>query len=302
MRFAAIDIGSNAVRLLLTNVYPGYEGYKTIFQKESLIRVPLRLGEEAFIDGKLSDWRMERLIETMTSFRHLMNVHGVVDYRACGTSAIRSITNSREVVERIRDEADIDVEVISGEEEAEIIFSTGISYELSPKKSYLYIDVGGGSTDISLIKGKEYVASRSFKIGTLRLLNDLVEDDEWAAMKEWLVHLRKKYPKMEAIGSGGNINKMGKMYGKNKDKYLSYTIIKAIHAHLNRYTILERIRELNLKPDRADVIIPASDIFMNAMQWGSIKKIYVPKIGLADGIIKRLYTQYTDSRVSLNED
>lgn len=295
MRFAAIDIGSNAVRLLLTNVYPGHEGGKTVFQKESLIRVPLRLGEEAFIDGKLSEKRAHKLIDTMKSFRQLMDVHGVVSYRACGTSAMRSITNGREVAQQIHQEANIDIEVISGEEEAEIIFSTGISYELSPKKSYLYIDVGGGSTDISLIKGKEYVASRSFKIGTLRLLNDLVSDDEWTSMKEWLIHLRKQYPKMEAIGSGGNINKMGKMYGKNKDKYLSYTIIKAINAHLNRYTILERIRELNLKPDRADVIVPASIIFMNAMQWGSIKKIYVPKIGLADGIIKRLYAHYSNN-------
>ncbi len=295
MRFAAIDIGSNAVRLLIKNVYPRKGKDDAVFQKESLIRVPLRLGEEAFIDGTLSDGRAQKLVDTMKSFRYLMNLYDVVNFRACATSALRSVSNGQHLVERIKDEANVDVDIISGEEEAEIIFSTAIAQKLSPKKSYLYIDVGGGSTDISLIKGNEYVASRSFHIGTLRLLNDLVPEEEWTAMRDWLHHLRKQYPKMEAIGSGGNINKMGKMYGKKNDKYLSYTIVKAIHAHLNRYTMLERIRDLNLKPDRADVIIPASVIFMNAMEWGKIKKIYVPKIGLADGLIKRLYAQHSQN-------
>lgn len=296
LRFAAIDIGSNAVRLLFQNIYPGYDNGTTVFQKEALMRVPLRLGEEAFIDGKLSDWRTEKLVHTMKGFRHLIDVYDVVNYRACATSSFRSISNGEEIAERIREEANIDVEIISGEEEAEIVFSTGISEELSTNKSYLYVDVGGGSTDISLIKDNEYEASRSFDIGTLRLLNDLVPEEEWASMKQWLAQLKKKYPKMEAIGSGGNINKMGKMYNKKNDRYLSFTIIKAINSHLNRYTILERIRELGLKPDRADVILPACEIFMNTMKWAGIKNIYIPRIGLADGLIKRLYAQHVKDR------
>lgn len=289
MRLAAIDIGSNAIRLLIKNVLP-FNG-TVQYQKESLIRVPLRLGREAFNDKVISEQKRIKLLKAMEGYRTMMEVYDVEDYRACATSALRYAENGGDIVQQIREEAGVDIRIISGQEEAQILYAMDISRQLDPEKPCLYIDVGGGSTEVSLFARNQFQESQSFPIGTIRLLSDLVEHQEWDELKQWLKSLRQKYGNLYAIGSGGNINKLVKMYGKHKKKRMSYTRILEAHDELNRHSYEERVRLMGLKPDRADVILPAAEIFKNIMGWGSVKKIYVPTIGLADGLIKQVYEQ-----------
>lgn len=291
MKYAAIDIGSNAMRLLVANVVESKKGLK--HKKISLVRVPIRLGEDVFTGGAISPEQQQRMINAMKAYWHLMVVHKVEKYRACATSALREAANGDETIDMILKAAGIKIDLISGEEEARIIYSTYIEKLLGKDDNFLYVDVGGGSTEISFFANKKLVDSKSFKIGTVRLLQGSEAPNAWEEMKEWLEKSIKKVKVDYIIGSGGNINKLVKLSNERTgevDKNISLPQLKDLFQHLNSFSYDERVSELGLNPDRADVIIPASQIFLNVMEWGNIDKVYVPKIGLSDGVIKELYS------------
>ena len=287
-KFAAIDIGSNAIRLLTHNVIEE-TGKTTQFRKSALIRVPVRLGEDSFTVGEISEHNVERMVKTMKAFKLLMEVAGVEKYRACATSAMREANNGNEVITTIAAETGIHIEVIDGKQEAAIIASTDLKEIISPDQSYLYIDVGGGSTEFTLFTDGTIKRSKSFKLGTVRLLNNMVDQGTWNKLHEWITNNIKNVPKLSIIGSGGNINKLHRMSGRKEGQPLSYIWLNAQYHFLESLSYEERISELGLNPDRADVIIPATQIFLSAAKWSGAKKIHVPKIGLSDGIIKNLY-------------
>ncbi|WP_396590227.1 exopolyphosphatase [Allomuricauda sp. R78024] len=289
-KFAAIDIGSNAIRLLINNVIE-QKGKPTTFKKSELIRVPVRLGEDSFIKGEISEGTLNRLTKTMKSFDLLMQVYGVEKYMACATSALREANNGREVVEHIYKDSGIKIDIIDGKKEASIIASTDLKDLINNDRSYLYVDVGGGSTEFTIFDQGNLISSKSFKIGTVRILNDLVKDSVWDEIKEWIMSHFNKESKVEIIGSGGNINKLHKMSGRKMGQPLSFIWLNAQYHFLNSMEYDDRISELGLNQDRADVIIPAAKIFLSAAKWSGAKKIHVPKIGLADGMIKTLYYQ-----------
>lgn len=295
MIFAAIDIGSNAVRLLFCNVIEA-KG-KTFFEKEELIRMPVRLGEDVFLKKEISPLKVEKLVNAMKGFAELMKVFDIVAYKACATSAMRDAKNGSEVIERVKNESGIQIEIIDGKTEAQTIFSNHVEEILDPMKSYLYIDVGGGSVELTLISEKKVIASRSFNVGTLRMLFDTIDKEEWDEYKQWIRKHTHGIKPLHAIGSGGNINKLFKMSGKKDSKHLSYEKLKSMHDMLSSYTYEERITVLGLKPDRADVIIPASKIFLTAMKHADIDKVYVPQIGLSDGIVHLLYEEHKKKKV-----
>lgn len=286
MIFAAVDIGSNAMRLLFCRAYE--VNGKPVFSKEELIRLPIRLGEDVFLDGRISDRKVEKLITAMRGFHELIKVYEVDAYRAVATSAMRDASNGMEVIERIRAEAGLNVEIIDGKSEAQLVFSNHIEEVLNPRHAYLYIDVGGGSTELTLYYNHKVMASKSFNIGTVRMLLNKVEKDEWDNMKDWIKSTTLGVRPLSAIGSGGNINKIFKMTKKDH-KSLSYNKLKGINDMLNSYTYNERIEVLGLKPDRADVIVHASKIFITIMKTADIDNIFVPQIGLSDGIVHDLY-------------
>jgi exopolyphosphatase/guanosine-5'-triphosphate,3'-diphosphate pyrophosphatase len=287
-KYAAIDIGSNAVRLLISNVIEE-KGKPVVFKKNSLVRVPIRLGADVFIKGKISKENIQRMLDTMLAFKLLMKSHKVTKYKACATSAMRESKNGNEVVNAILEHSGVSIDIIDGEEEAAIIAATDLNKFIDPEKIYLYVDVGGGSTEFSVIKNGEQIASRSFKIGTVRLLNDMVKNEAWLELNQWIKENTSQYEKISVIGSGGNINKIFKVSGKALGKPLTYFYLTTYYNTLQSYSYEERITELALNQDRADVIIPAMRIYLSAMKWSSAKHIYVPKIGLADGIIKSVY-------------
>jgi exopolyphosphatase/guanosine-5'-triphosphate,3'-diphosphate pyrophosphatase len=286
MIFAAVDIGSNAMRLLFCRAYD--VNGKPHFSKEELIRLPIRLGEDVFLNGKISDRKAEKLITAMRGFHELIKVYEVDAYRAVATSAMRDAVNGQDVIDRIRKEAGLNVEIIDGKVEAQLVFSNHIEEMLNPKHAYLYIDVGGGSTELTLYHNQKVIAAKSFNIGTVRMLLDKVEKDEWDRMKDWVKKATLGVRPLHAIGSGGNINKIFKMT-KKENKNLSYNKLKGINDMLNSYTYAERVEVLGLKPDRADVIIHASKIFITIMKTADIEDIFVPQIGLSDGIVHDLY-------------
>ena len=287
-KYAAIDIGSNAMRLLITNIVE-QDGKESQFNKNSLVRVPIRLGQDSFTVGEISEESISRMIDAMKAFRLLMKVHKVEKYLAFATSAMREASNSFEVVEIIRKESDIKIEIIDGKKEAVIIASTDLHHLLKTDKTYLYVDVGGGSTEFSLFSDGKIVISKSFKAGTVRLLNEMVREIVWQEMEKWVKTNTQDYDELTLIGSGGNINKLFKMSGKMQDKPLSFIYLNSQYSFLNSLTYEQRISELGLNPDRADVIIPAIKIYLNAMKWSGARNIYVPKIGLSDGIVKAMY-------------
>lgn len=291
MKFGAIDIGSNAVRLLITYVVETPTGPR--FKKSSLIRVPVRLGQDAFTLGRISERQQERLIDTMKAFRLLLGIHDVISYRACATSAMRNASNGEELVERISELTDIDIEVIHGRKEADIIFSNHFEEHLYRDRSYLYIDVGGGSTELTVFSDKRPIASRSFRIGTLRLLNGKVEPEYWDKLLGWVEQSTKGLGKLDGIGSGGNINKLYKMAEVTGGQPLRYKKLKQLHVMLREMTYEQRVQDLGLNPDRADVIVPACEIFRAVMKRAKIKDIIVPQFGLADGITRLLYEEHT---------
>jgi len=287
-KFAAIDIGSNAMRLLIANVVE-QDGKEPQFNKSSLVRVPIRLGQDAFTVGEISQENIDRMVDAMKAFNLLMKVHKVERYMAFATSAMREAYNAKEVVALIKKKADIKIEIIDGKKEAAIIASTDLHHLIKSDETYLFVDVGGGSTEFTLFSDGKMITSRSFKAGTVRLLNNMVHDVVWDEIEKWIKANTADYDEVTLIGSGGNINKLFKMSGKQQEKPLSYIYVNSQYAFLNSLTYEQRIAELGLNSDRADVIIHATRIYLNAMKWSGARQIYVPKIGLSDGIVKAMY-------------
>ncbi len=286
MRYAAIDIGSNAVRLLIADIKQTEEGLS--FKKNTLIRVPLRLGDDAFLDKKISEKKIEELLKTMLAFRNLIDVYKVSKYMACATSAMREAINGAAIVAKIKQEAGIDLEIVEGQREAKIIYASHIEETLDLKKNYLYIDVGGGSTELSVFCKGKMIASRSFNLGGIRILDNQDKDETWTEMKEWVKDQAQSYKNLSGIGTGGNINKLFKMSDLKEGTALSFVTLKALYDYLNSFSLKDRINVLGLNHDRADVIIPAAEIYLSVMKWGGVKQIFVPRVGLVDGIIQLL--------------
>ena len=289
-KYAAIDIGSNAMRLLITNIVE-QKDKETQFNKSALIRVPIRLGQDAFTVGEISEENIDRMVDAMKAFKLLMKVYKVEKYKACATSAMREAFNSKEIVNIVKEKCDIDIDIIDGKIEATIIASSDLHDFLKTDKTYLYVDVGGGSTEFSLFTNGKMIASKSFKIGTVRMLNNMVSDIVWDEIEKWIKTSTEEYEEVILIGSGGNINKLFKLSGKLQDKPLSYLYLNSQYQYLNSLTYEQRIAELALNTDRADVIIPATKVYLNAMKWSRARQLFVPKIGLADGIVKAMYQE-----------
>ncbi|MBF0187880.1 MAG: exopolyphosphatase [Magnetococcales bacterium] len=292
MRLAAIDVGSNASKLLISNVYEVGEWMPVIRRVEDY-RVPLRLGEDAFIHGRISEERTQDLIKTMSAFNNLMSVCQVENYMACATSAMRSANNGPQLVERIRRETGINMQIFDGAQEAEIISLNRMTQQVQAG-AYLYVDVGGGSVELTLHADGKMVAAGSFNVGLVRIKENLATQKEWDTMKRWVRNNTVGYRPLTGIGSGGNINKLFELTRKRNDKPLSLEKLKELHDALDFLSYEERMLRLGLRPDRADVIVPACKVFISVMQWAGIDKLYVPNIGLADGIIHYLYRLMND--------
>lgn len=286
MRYGAIDTGSNAVRLLIAEVTT--DKGKTSFKKNTLIRVPLRLGDDAFMQQQISDKKADDLVKTMHAFKNLMDVYKVSDYMACATSAMREARNGQDIVERIKREASLNLEIVHGEREANIIYASHANLELDKDKNYLYIDVGGGSTELTLFSEGTMIASKSFNIGTIRILDNQDKDETWQEMSDFVKLHTRNYKTVWGVGTGGNINKLYKMSDEKDGSPLSYSKLRSLYDYLDSYTLKDRINVLKLNQDRADVIIPACQIYTRVMKWANIKSIYVPSVGMADGIIQML--------------
>lgn len=289
-KYGAVDIGSNAIRLLVANVI-SEENKETQFKKSSLVRVPIRLGADAFVEGIISEKNIIRMTNAMKAFQLLMQVHGVERYKACATSAMREAKNGQEVADKILAETGVKIDIIGGKEEAKIISSTDLNKLIESDSSYLYVDVGGGSTEFTLFSKGKIVKSKSFRMGTVRLLNNDKATNKkiFKEVESWIKTNTSGFKKIALIGSGGNINKLFKMSGRTEGKPISFIYLNAQYQFLKEMTYEQRISELSLNPDRADVIIPATKIYLSAMKWSNARKIYVPKIGLSDGIIKSLF-------------
>lgn len=291
-KYGAIDIGSNAIRLLIANVIVDQNKEREPqFKKSSLVRVPIRLGADAFVEGVISSDNIQRMTDAMKAFKLLMKVHGVEKYKACATSAMREATNGKEVADTIFKNTGITIDIIDGKKEAAIISSTDLNELIESDASYLYVDVGGGSTEFTVFSKGKIINSKSFKMGTVRLINNKKSTNKaiFKDVEEWIKANTKDLKRIALIGSGGNINKIFKMSGRTIGKPISYIYLNAQYQFLKKMSYKERISELSLNPDRADVIVPATKIYLSAMKWSGARKIFVPKIGLSDGIIKSLY-------------
>ena len=286
-KFAAIDIGSNAIRILIANIIE--TDHDVVFQKNSLIRSPVRLGEDSFTLGEISPKSLKRFVKTMKAFKLLMNIHGVSNYKAYATSALREANNSSYVINMVKKKAGIKVEIIDGIKEAEIISNNKISEFINTQKTFLFVDVGGGSTEFTFISEGIHVASKSFKIGTVRLINNLVDDRVWIGIEKWIKKNSKKFRKITLMGSGGNINKLFKLSNIKEGKPLSKIKLSQLFKLLEELNYEERVLKFDLNPDRADVIVPAARIYLKALEWSGGQKIYVPRFGLSDGMIKYMY-------------
>lgn len=289
-KFGAIDIGSNAVRLLVGSV-TSLNNQNPRFKKTSLVRVPIRLGTDVFLKNEVSEENVKRLVDTMQSYKLLMDTHKVHSYRACATSAMRGAKNGLKIVDRVFNETGIKIDIIDGNDEATIISMTDLTQLTNQKSSFLYVDVGGGSTEFSIYHNSTKIASKSFNLGTVRLLNNLIGQDLWDEVEYWIKTKTNEFEEISLIGSGGNINNIFKNSAVSKDEPLTYMYLASYYQLLKSLTYEERIWELNMNHDRADVIIPATKIYLSAMKWSNAQNIYVPKIGLADGIIKSLYSE-----------
>ncbi|OJW79485.1 MAG: exopolyphosphatase [Bacteroidetes bacterium 46-16] len=288
MILAAIDIGSNAARLLISEAST-YKDGTVDYTKLTLLRIPLRLGFDVFDKGFISDEKKALLIETLKAYRILMDIYKVEHLRACATSAMRDATNSKEILAEAEAVTGIKVEIISGQEEANILYETHIAEYLSLNKSYLYVDVGGGSTEITLYSQNQLIFKESFNIGTIRMLHDKVTDEQWEHMKWFIKTHVKDYQPIEAIGTGGNINKIFSISKRKEGKPLPVELLKDYYKELSYTTVEERKHLYHFRDDRADVIVPALQIYISIMRWADADEIYVPKIGLADGLIKIMY-------------
>lgn len=288
MRLAAIDIGSNAARLLISEVV--VTNNIPEFNKLNLVRVPLRLGFDVFESGVISKHRLGMIIQTMKAYNHLLNVYEVDHVLACATSAMRDAANSGDIIRKVKLETGIEIEILTGDVEASVIYENHIAEHMDTDHSYMYIDVGGGSTELTIFAENKLLYKHSFNIGTIRLLKNLVEDSTWIEMKEAVKTATKGQKKLVAIGTGGNINKVFSMSKRKDGKPLSLDLLKDYHKELSAVSLPERIRLYKLREDRADVIVPALHIYVNVMRWADADEIYVPKIGLADGLIQHLYS------------
>ena len=290
MKLAAIDIGSNAARLLITEVVEN-EKSKPTFNKLNLVRIPLRLGFDVFESQMISPEKTEMLIQTLKAYRHLINAYKVDHVKACATSAMRDASNADKILAIIKKETGLDVEVITGEMEANLVYENHIAENMDNDHSYMYIDVGGGSTEISIFGNGNLTFKKSFNVGTIRLLKNRFSEADWEEMKEDIKQATKSHKDMVAIGSGGNINKVFSMSKRKDGKPLHIELLRDYYKELNAFTVAERIIQYNLRADRADVIVPALQIYINAMRWAGAEEIYVPKIGLADGLIQHLWDE-----------
>lgn len=292
MILAAIDIGSNAARLLITETSVYTDG-NVDYTKLNLLRVPLRLGFDVFDKGVISDERKKKLIDTIKTYKLLMGIYQVEAVKACATSAMRDASNGTEILKEIKAETGIDISIITGQEEANVIYETHIAENLIAGRSYMYVDVGGGSTEVTLFSDDHIVFKESFNIGTIRLLHNQVTDEQWEHMKWYIKTHTKDYQPVEAIGSGGNINKIFSLSKRKEGKPLPLELLKDYHKELSNSTVEERKHIYRLRGDRADVIVPALQIYIAVMRWANADEIYVPKIGLADGLVKILYKEMT---------
>lgn len=297
-KYAAIDIGSNAMRILIANIIEE-TGKPTQFNKSHLIRVPIRLGQDAFTVGEISEENAQRMVKAMQAFKLLMEVYKVEKYAACATSAMREAYNGKELVEEIAEKTDIKIDIIDGKTEAAIIANSDLASYIKKDGHYLYVDVGGGSTEFTLFSNGKQVVSKSFKNGTVRLLNNMVTESVWVEIEKWIKQITQGLDQVELIGSGGNINKISKMSGKSNEKPLTFSYLTQRLKYLSSLSYEERIYTLGLNTDRADVIIPALKIYVQAMRWSNAKSIYVPKIGLSDGIVKAMY--FENAKININK-
>lgn len=289
--FAAIDIGSNAVRLLIKQLKE--RDGQPVFAKVLLLRVPLRLGFDVFAGEKISEQKEKNMIRLMKSYAQLMKIYKVKHYRACATSAMRDALNGRDIIKAIRKKTGIDIEIIDGQEEAQMVYNNHIEYMEDRQGNYMYVDVGGGSTEINMLAQGELVCSRSYNIGTVRILSNAVKESEWERLKQDMAALAQSYPGTNIIGSGGNINKLYRLAEKKDKKQLRITVptLRALHEDLKSLSVDERMEKYSLKADRADVIVPAGEIFLIIANIIGAEYIYVPVIGVADGIIDGLYAR-----------
>jgi exopolyphosphatase/guanosine-5'-triphosphate,3'-diphosphate pyrophosphatase len=290
LRLAAIDIGSNAARLLISEVIKGPQG-NIEFIKAALVRAPLRLGFEVFDKGEISPNKVEKIIKTLKSYKLLLEVYEVKHIKACATSAMRDASNGAEIMRKVKAETGIDIQIISGQEEASLIYENHIAEGMTKEESYLYIDVGGGSTELTFFSDGKLVFKESFNIGTIRLLKNQVSEALWDEMKEFIKERTKGYHHVTAIGSGGNINKVFSLSKRKEGKPLALDMLRDYFKEFSNLSINQRMMLYHLREDRADVIVPALLVFINVMRWADTEEIYVPKIGLADGLIHTLYEE-----------
>lgn len=288
MKIAAIDIGSNAARLLINDVQE--VNGKATFTKLNLLRIPLRLGMDVFNLGEIGPQRKEMFINSMKIFHQLMEIYHVEHYRACATSAMRDAKNGNQLIELAKKEANIDIEIISGDEEATLIYANHVEENLDKKSAYLYIDVGGGSTELTFYENGKMLYERSFNIGTIRLLQGLVTDDMWFEMKSEIKRNILSKNNVVAIGSGGNINKIFSLSKTKDGKAMAASALKKYYKTMKEMSVLERMSFYQIREDRADVLVPALQIFNNVMEWADIHQIFVPKISVADGLVKNIFT------------
>lgn len=290
LRFAAVDIGSNAVRLFFGYVFETAAG--PIFKKASLVRLPIRLGEDSFHDQPIQEYKIQEMIAGMKAFHHLMKAFRVQSFRVCATSAMRDAKNGAEIIQRVKKESGLTIELISGDEEASLIFENHIAEKLDQTRAFLYMDVGGGSTELTLFKGGEKVKARSFNIGTIRLKDNLVPESTWKELKGWLAAIKKEYRPQNIIGSGGNINTLFKLSLLPEMTVFTKEEIKEWHRKLKVLSFDEKISKLGLRADRADVIVPATELFLFALSKSGCEGVIAPKVGLVDGIMHHLYDEY----------
>ena len=290
-KLAAIDIGSNAIRILISNVVQ-VEGEHPVFMKSEMIRVPIRLGEDSFTVGEISPKNIKRVVKAMKAFKLIMKINGVKNYMACATSALRESNNADELIAKVKKKAGIKIELIDGKKEAEIISYTTILANQGHNSNYLYVDVGGGSTEFSVLKNGKRIVSKSFKAGTVRMINYMVNDKVWLEIEKWIKMNTKGIEKIQLLGSGGNINKVFKLSNIKDGNPITYFNLKSFYQDLKKLSYEERILRYNLNLDRADVILPALEIYLKALKWSGATKVFVPKIGLSDGMIKMMYKKH----------
>ncbi|MBK7100086.1 MAG: exopolyphosphatase [Sphingobacteriales bacterium] len=294
MKLAAIDIGSNAARLLIKDIHLDKQN-KPEFIKSNLVRVPLRLGFDVFETGEISEAKVENILNTIKAYKHLLEVYGVKHLKACATSAMRDAKNSKEIIKRVKDETGIEIEILSGENEASMVYENHIPDNLPKDISYLYIDVGGGSTELTFFSNSELVFKQSFNIGTIRLLKHQVSEAQWDEMKSFIKTETKNSKSIMAIGTGGNINKVFSLSKRKEGKPLSLDLLRDYYKQLSSLSLSDRMSAFKMREDRADVIVPALLIYINVLKWAGANEILIPKIGLADGLIHKLYDEVVTS-------